>query len=500
MTPGHRRPARLALALALAVLVVSACGTTVRLKGSEAYDNADGLGEAPSTAGITGSSAVGGSSTTSVLGSSAPAVTGSGLASTGSGTLSGPVVTSPDVGGGIASKSIPPAGPIEVGIVTYGDEGALAAAGFDGAPNFSGEQIFQAIIKYINAHGGFGGHQADPIYDVFPLVSSTPYATEEQQACALFTQDHHVVAALSDRPSFDNVLTSCLATAHVPLITDVFGYLSQGLFAQYPLYSPSMPSGERASAAWVTGLQRQGYFTASARVGLAYCDRPTFTAVLPELESDLSAIGVHPAATSAIECADDSGISSQIAASVLKFKASGVDHVLLMDEAILALLWPIAADSQGYTPRFGLNSNNTPGFVSANVPPAEFHNAIGVGWWPWEDVADVSWPTPNATAALCLTAAVQAGLQVDSGGGRAVAMLECGMTSFLLFITRTTADLSAAGMAGAVNSFGSSFLSPNAFRTEFGPTRHDGAAAYRDFSYVDSCSCFEYSSPTLYPM
>jgi hypothetical protein len=56
-----------------------------------------------------------------------------------------------------------------------------------------------------------------------------------------------------------------------------------------------------------------------------------------------------------------------------------------------------------------------------------------------------------------------------------------------------------AGLAAAVETLGTSYDSPFTFRTRFAPGRHDGADAYRGATYVDSCSCFEYSGPT-YPM
>jgi len=495
------------VALVVTLVGLSACGTTVgRRQSADASGLGQGLGEG--VGGGTGSGGMGPSAISGSLGASGGSAAGTGVSATpgalatgeSGGGVSGPSTTGVS-GGGLPSVSIPPGGTIELGIATYSDPSAVGESGFEGAPDFNGIQTFGAMVSYFNAHGGFGGHQVDPIYYQFPLASTTAYATEEQGACADFTQDHHVLAAITDRPSFDDVLTSCLGAAHVPLITDTFGYLSQSDLTNYPVYFPSEATGQRVSRNWVTGLQREGYFAATARVGLVYCDFPTFDAVLPSLQAAISAAGVHLAATSEITCGSDGDVAPQIAASVLKFKSVGVDHVLLMDEGpVLTLLWPIEADSQGYAPRYGLNTFNTPAFVSGNVPAAEFHGAIGVGWWPWEDVGPGQWPAPDAPASLCITVLTQAGLQVNSAGGRAASLWDCGMLEFFRSVAAVAPTLSLSGIASAVNGFGTSWVSPNTFRTQLGPSRHDGAAAYRDFAYADGCACFQYTSPTLYPM
>lgn len=397
--------------------------------------------------------------------------------------------------------SIAPDAPILLGVATYQDPGVVEASGFEGAPDFEGEQSFQTIIGYYNSHGGFGGHQVTPIYYQFPLESTSSYSSLEQSACADFTQDHHVVAVVSDRPSFDDVLTTCLATAHVPLITDTFGYVSGAELVKYPMYFPSMPSGERAVGAWITGLQQMGYFSPKAHVGVLYCDLPTYLVVYPTVTSDLAAIGVKPTATSELSCGSTESLASQLSASVLKFKAAGVDHVLIMDDPpTLSLLWPTEAESQGYAPRYGFNTYDTPTFVASNVSASELHGAIGVGWWPWQDVSPSAWPPPDAPATQCLAVYHAAGLPVDDGGGRSVSMWDCGMVQFFRTLVGVAPNLGLGGIETAVNSLGSSWVSPTAFRVVLNPSRHDGGAAYRDFAYNDGCTCFEYSSATLHPM
>ena len=52
-----------------------------------------------------------------------------------------------------------------------------------------------------------------------------------------------------------------------------------------------------------------------------------------------------------------------------------------------------------------------------------------------------------------------------------------------------------ASLLSIVNGLGSSYRPAGTFSALYDDRRHDGADAYRGFSFVDSCTCFRYVSP-----
>ena len=484
--------------IALVAMAVAACATThsgTKARGSQSGGGGVNglLSSSPSSTpagGAVGASAGAGGGG----GGRSASGAGSGISSAGGGPA-GPVSGPGGVGAVVPGRT---SGTISVGVATFTGTGQVASAGLKSVPAVEGQQLYDAVIGYLNAHGGFGGRAVVPVYAKIPLVTAQPYSAIEQSACATFTQDHHVFAVLADRPFFDGTLESCLTAKSVPFFNDYPSYYEQNFFTKYPLMSmPQGVIGERVVRNWIPGLQRQGYFDKGSKVGLVVVDQPSVTAVAKQVPAALAAIGLPLTAESTVVASDGAGIAN----SVLRMRSAGVDHVLIMDSApALTILWPTQAQSQSYYPRYGLNSYNTPSFAAANVPSGTFRRAVGIGWWPDEDVDASSLPPPNAAGQLCLSIYKGANINVSDSITQGLALWVCGIVLSFKAAADHAPALSGPGIMAGLESLGTGWQSPITFGINVGPGHHDGASEYRAFGFADSCGCFRYLDSVLHPL
>jgi hypothetical protein len=179
---------------------------------------------------------------------------------------------------------------------------------------------------------------------------------------------------------------------------------------------------------------------------------------------------------------------------VLKMQQAGVNRVLFLDNATLAVLFAIQASSQGFYPRYGLSSLDAPAtLMEPNVPSRALAGSVGVGWIPTLDVSAAQDPDPNAAAKLCRKIMVAAGEGNVSRAGENQQRLYCDGMFFLQRALARAAALTPAGLVDRMESLGSSYTSSMTFGTQFAPGRHDGASQVRDFIYSSSCTCFQYA-------
>src|SRR5207249_2748204 len=90
---------------------------------------------------------------------------------------------------------------------------------------------------------------------------------------------------------------------------------------------------------------------------------------------------------------DLGGSSAAISNDVLKFQALGIDHVIIEDGSAgiwggtgLTISWMNTAQSQDYTPRYGLNSWNSMG--NQLVPPSQWKGSLGVVFFDTTSTGD----------------------------------------------------------------------------------------------------------------
>ena len=481
--------------------LLAACGSTVQsgAVGTTAGSGGDELS--------VGSSATGTTSTSSLRGNAGGAVGSTGGTSTGTSVVPGSGGSSvsptsggqvPTAGGGIAKTGHLP--PIQIG--TYylnGGNAALAAAGFGGLVIPDNKPVFDAFVKYANAHGGLGGRRIVPVYYKYS-EGQDPHA-QDAAACATFTQDHHVYLVIGGINSGAGELLPCLAQHNVPLI----GAATQGderFFAQYHSYAyePDELNLTAGLRLLVANLKSRGYLDTVHKVGVvqypgAIYDHAIDDGLIPALKSVGLKVNDRVATSSTT---DNSAIASGATNAELRFSSDGVDLVLFVTPGGAAETYFMSdAQAQSYKPKYGIWSADSPYVLATTAPKNQLAGSVGVGYLPGLDVAAAQDPTAQTPAGkACLALGKRMGLD-ESGLGNALIRTSCDVFFTLQRVMSANgATTSTAAFEQAINAIGSSYTPASTFAIRWTAGHHDAAAGYRSLAYQTGCSCFAYVGGT----
>lgn len=244
-------------------LLLSGCGTTVPLSGSASSAQDSSLGTGGELPG--GQTPADGAAGTSV-GSGAD-VTAPGHARRAPGA-SGSTSLSPPAGSAVSSSSLVPA-VFKIGMQYSGN--ANAAMSSIGGSTFKDDRRPEndAVIAWINKHGGIGGRPASPVYNDIDATANP--SAESEAACTQWTQDAHVSFAIPRSAVADNdLLRTCLKKAGVPSMVEQTSRTTEADLRSSPLwFEPEALSLNAYARTYVEGLARQGFF-ASGKVGVVY--------------------------------------------------------------------------------------------------------------------------------------------------------------------------------------------------------------------------------------
>ena len=491
---------RLVLALASAA-VITGCGSTVATTQGVAPTGGQGL-TVPTAA-----AARNGTTVTTPTGANGSAGSASGNLTTATGPVATTSLTAPAPAGSSGSATQPTAinpklPPIQIG--TYylqGGGAALAAAGFAGLVIPDNKPLFDAMVKYLNAHGGLGGRRIVPVE--FRYNSNGDPHAQDAAACADFTQDHHVYLVVGGISSGAGDLPACLIQHGVPLIGANLGGDEQ-YFAQNHqfIYEPGQANFTLGLSTLVNNLAAQSFFSGPAtKVGVVQYEGPTYDRAVDDgLTAALAQHGIKLTDRIHVTSSTDNSIIARDSASaVLKFSSEGINRVFFMAPGgAVATYFMEAASTQHYHPRYGFMSIN--GIVSLTgsgsaEPQDQMVGSQGVSW---ETNADGLTKAPTRSAKLCLAILKAAGIDTTNTETDASYLETC--QHFFLF--KAAGD--AAGLTlnrdtfiSAVEHLGTSFESTNTWggATRFGVNDHHGVAAFRPFVYHQDCKCFVVNGP-----
>ena len=397
---------------------------------------------------------------------------------------------------------------VEIGLPRPTNVAALEAmlgggAGAGGAAAPTDQQVdgfYQAMVNYVNGHGGLLGKKIAPVYYSLNPISLAGDSAQ-QAMCSDFTQDHHVFAVM-DLQNFSQSFVSCLERAGV-IAFDPAGsvVLDDTAFTQNPMYATAGSlSLTRVAAVEVNGLFSQGFFGSSAKIGLVGYNSPPFTRAISQvLTPVLAAHGLHLTDEQLVApvtgIADIAPTEQAISSGVLRFKSEGIDHVLFLDtQGATVNPWTQAATAQHYFPRLGLTTNEMPSeqaFLGNTRNPyqvREYSTALGVGWSPVTDEANAP---VDAAGQLCDS------IMQSAGASAAQARLFWSTCDELLTFA---AGVNAGGQlspAGALSGLGKAKNLQSAELVappDYAGGRRDGTASVRYLSFAVKCQCFRYSS------
>ncbi|HVV77198.1 MAG TPA: hypothetical protein VHC43_14300 [Mycobacteriales bacterium] len=480
----RRRRHRSAALLALGTTLVVGCGSTIQERAQTATAQ-QGNGLAPpvviqsappaaTTTGVTPSALAPETSGPGTVVSTAPSTKTTSTTTTGTPTATATVggKTSP----GVTAKTI------TLGIQTFeGFNKAGKSLGISaGLPTDETQANAQLVVNYLNKHGGIAGRKIVPVFHDTNIDSANSFDADAQAACSSFTEDHHVFSVLTPEIFDHDTLMSCLAQHATPLLANSVNIYDQAYANRYPglFYDVAVVFGDRF-APFINALVAKSYFPKTAKIGLITGTWPEDTAAAQTITNALKAHGLAVKDTVALDdeasTPDVAHVLSTMVSIQLRFHTEGINYVVFEQGPVFPYGFMVAAQSQGYFPHYALTSQANLDFLQANASSEQTRNAAGVTFNGLP-----SHPMVNAATKVCHSI----GPHVES---------YCGPLMLLAAAAKRAPVLNPAGLAAGMKALGTSFVSPQALRTDFGAHYQDGGAGLRTFGWDGACHCFNYT-------
>lgn len=485
--------------IALAAVVLAACSGS----GGRSLDVNGILTASPSRATGTPASGASGSTDSTNLQSAPSGAAPSGQRTAVTSVGAGPAATR---GGTVASGSSALARGVKADRIILGWEGladstqaATQAVGVKASETSEADQRaqVQAMVDDLNKRGGIGGKRVEMIFHFVDVTQGTA-ETRGQQSCEFFTADHEIFALVMEA-NHNQAMSRCMAQRKTPVIdvsSTVLPVDQKDLDEHAPyLYLPLHVNVSRLGAT-VDAMAQQGFLDKDAKVGLLRYDYPTHVrardqAIVPALARHGVRLTDDFAFTPVREVSDLGAAGSQAANAVLRFKAEGINRVLFLPSGwVILTVFPPAAESQGYRPRYGVDSWESPQYLVNNAPAAQLQGAVGLGWLPKDDLD----PTAAIAALRTLPNWGHCAAAVRAAGYSETWAAYCTPFLFLQEAIARGTGLTPAGLRAGADKLGDAPYSTANFGTFFGPGRYDGASLGRNIAYDGGCGCFKYVS------
>jgi hypothetical protein len=446
-----------------------------------------------------------------VIGTTAGGLTGaSGGGSGSSGATTGAVTSSGNAQAPATSSGKPGPGvtgsTIALGLQGLQDQAAAnSALGGSAAGGFDYKRGWHALIAYQNSHGGIDGLRIVPTLHMYQAFSSSSFAQQDDEACKDWTQDHHVFAVLASPNSTD--LLKCVQDAGA--VFDSLDNLNTleitPYHREFPYFiEPDALDVDRAAATMVDSLSHLHYFAKGEKLGVVTFDDPRFKYALDHgLVPALRRHNVDLADSAYLHFPGGYGdygqMSNDAANAAVKFKSEGIDHVVFIDKGgNAAFFFMEAAEKQQYRPRYGMTSQSGNqaliSLLGSDSKP-QLHDSLSIGWVPPTDASTANDPTTrNPTRVLCMSIMRKAGVDTSSINGTLGALAICDALWSLAAALDRTKVINQATFGQGVNGLGGSYAPGLVWSTKIDPSQHDGVSSVADMAFVDSCTCFKYTS------
>ncbi|MDT4894731.1 MAG: hypothetical protein QOE97_3766 [Pseudonocardiales bacterium] len=492
---------RLGLALGIAALLATGCGSTVATSQQQAAGQA--LGQTPSggqltggqnPTGTTGGEVVPGQTTTASAGTTTLPGGGTQTGSAAGSGSGGAPVTGP------GSNTAKATGPIEIGFIGGKCSNCGAVLGSKYAQGaYSDTDFNRAMVNGLNARGGIAGRKIKPVYAEVD-TASPDWSSDFQAACATFTEDHHVVAVLGLSFAYMENFASCLAKAGVVWINGGNSGGDKQVYRNNPKYFTNIaPTEDVELLVSVTSAVEDGWVTPKSRLGILQADCPADQrAYNNTLKPYLAAHHLNMVSNQTIKCVsgaqDDGNAVTFIQHAELQMRSDGVDNVIIV--GIPLILFAENAESQQWHPKYLAFFGGA--VYEPYLPPAQLANIHGAGWLPSFDLNASHQPPLSPVQRTCRDLIVRGGADTPAAQ-YSQAFTAC--DSVLLYARAVQAaggDASPAAVTRQLDALGTSYVSAMSLSgaTTLGPGHHDAPAAYRSNTYSSSCSCFQYAGPS----
>jgi hypothetical protein len=362
------------------------------------------------------------------------------------------------------------------------------------------------------------GRKLVPEFYELDATSTETIDTQYQAACESLTTDRKIFVLMGgDNENF----LRCLHNAKVVVLNENLTVSDAARFKRFPYYFEITSLNlDRIAAAEIAALSAQGYFTGSwntaagapapgkPKVGILAFDLPGFNhAVDQVMVPALARLGLRPDAGDIIRAPEpqrtsDVGADAAVVSNaVLKFRSDGVTHVLVLEKGgTLSLLFGNNAESQGYRPRYGANSQTGQQALvdSGAYPRGQLPGTVGIGWEPGIDITPAEntddGPYSNDSRRRCLALYKAAGVSYANANAAAVALGTCNQFWFFRDVMKDAPAVNRDGFLVAANRLGTAFQSTDGGVTRIDADHHDGVGAVRYWAYKPECGCMRYTS------
>jgi hypothetical protein len=356
-----------------------------------------------------------------------------------------------------------------------------------------------ALIDWVNHSGGLAHRTLVPVYYEYQVGASND--TNNQAACAAWTQDAHVFIANALENEGSGPV-SCLRSHGIISVASNYEVGSVNDFNQFApyYYTPSSLETVSLARSYIQGLYGSGFFQAGQKIGLIYFNYPEYQVAVdrglkPALSAYHLALSDETSITYDGNPSDLSQVTAAISGAELKFASEGIKEVLSLDSGgTIALFYMQAAQQQHQSFRYGLNSTSDGSFLEGqNGVASQLANSIIVGTKPAYDTNNLASAPPNPDRDRCFAILKAAGY-IPSGAVDREAMTDiCAFFFFLKVVMDRAKTLDVQGFAAAVASLGSNPGTASGSDADFfGPGRPWGAAAYAIATWSSNCACFAY--------
>lgn len=512
-------------ALLIAVIVTAAgCGSTVQPRGLTAPAGAQGdqgLGPGSASAGdqagtgVTGVGAgpLGPGQQQGTAGSGVPGRT---VTIAGGGGGAAPVTTKGsrrDAQGMLQGPGVTPT-QIYVGATYFANaDAALAAQGAGSITQGNTKGEFQALFNDINARGGVAGRKLVPVWHAYDAQSSDTGAGQDQAACADLTQDNKIFAVAG--AGLSDTFSACMKKAGVlEVMSGDFLAADDTWLSTYPNYvDPGTLSQNRMMRALADSLLRRGYFNGwntttgqpaagtKTKVGVLTIKDPRWQRPLSKVLLPALARGGNPVDSANVYEVpigqDSSATIASIQAAALRFRNDGVTHVIFLDaNGSLTGYFAKNAQSQGYYPRFGVNSAASMQVLvdGGLLDASQLRGALGLGWVPNQDLkAEYHKKYAGAGRARCLAVMEKAGYTFGDSNSRSIALAQCDQMYLITEAIRGAGpSITLPNALDAVARLRETFPAAGNAGMSFGANKRDGVRFVYDLTWDTDCNCAKY--------
>jgi hypothetical protein len=406
-------------------------------------------------------------------------------------TMSGPVG---------AASSGSSKGTVEIGFELTGNAGAnqSSTAGANVNPYSSGMPFAEAIVKWINSHGGLGGKKVVPVYYAHNFTSPTDF----QDLCTTFFQDNHIFI---DVPFAESPSEYPCFKQNNAILLGASGTTST--FNEYPgnLYGPAAMPTDVYLKNFAIELVKSHWVKKGAKVGMIYANNSDIaTAVQKEVIPYLAAHGIHltdsAEAINILDVASFQEAQLPTQNAVLRFKSEGITQVIIPNwGGYNFLIWLRDAVPQNYFPEYAFSAGvvdggNVKSYALLSSFPISIYN--GSVLFSTGTASEVT-PPVNPITLTCKAAYASEGISIptvpsSSDSSSPVAYTYCYNMMFLKQVFQKGNVTNIATFKKAADSLGTSVQWGGVPSIDMSPSHpYMGADQIQDLAYNGSCACFQ---------